>query len=137
MDDGQFGAPAGTIGESSVSNLKNEFRSIPDVSISQYAQDSRVLPRDVATGPMRGTTQRYADEDGNYITIGIIPETNNELGIAFFDRDDNLISKMTALTDYVYNPGTGKNVYQQKKLPDGTYGVAGANDGYDVADGYE
>lgn len=135
MDIGQFGAPVGNITDPSTSDLKNEFRSIPDVSVAQYVEDQRVLPRDVSTGVMRGT-QRYSDLEGNYITIGVIPDTNGELGIAFFDRDNNLICKMTALTDYVYNPSTGKNVYQSKKLPNDTYGVAGANEGYDVADGF-
>jgi hypothetical protein len=67
----------------------------------------------------------------------VIPETDGEFGIAFFDRDNNLIKKVTALTDYIYDPATEKNVYQAGKLPDDTYGVAGANDGYDVEEGFE
>ena len=43
---------------------------------------------------------------------------------------------MSGQTWYWYDPNTGYNVMQVGLLPDGTYGFAVANAGYNVADGY-
>lgn len=132
--DQPFGAPIGPMGGMPTTDLSDGFATINSVSIEDMAQSDRIQPRQMGTGGMRGT-QRIMNTDGSYITLGVIPNTS-DFGIAFFDSSDNLISKITALTDYVYDPTTGKNVYQSKKLPDGTYGVAGANTGFNVSDGF-
>lgn len=133
MEIGQFGAPVGNITDPSTSDLKNEFRSIPDVSVAQYVEDQRVLPRDMSTGVMRGT-QRIVNTDGSYITLGVIPDTNGEFGIAYFDSDGNLIAKSTGVTDYKYDVDNNKNYYQNGRLPDGSYGGVYVKEGYDVSD---
>ena len=93
-----------------------------------------VSPQLLQTGTLRGT-QRIVNQDGSYITLGVIPNSNGEFGIAFFDKNNTIQAKITALTDYKYNPSTGKNYLQTGKLPDGSYGTAWATDGYNVSDG--
>lgn len=110
----------------------DDFATISDVSVDAIA--SRVQPRQVATGVTRGTW-RINNTDGSYITIGVIPN-NGGFGFAFFDSSNNLVSKDTGVTEYVYDVSTGKNNMQLKKLPNGTYGFAVAASGYNVADGY-
>ena len=113
--------------------LSNGYTDIPDIAVDAIAD--RVQPRQVATGVTRGTW-RISNIDGTYITIGVIPNTDGEFGIAFFDSSDNFIKKVTAATEFIYDPTTGKNVYQAGKLPDDTYGTAAANTGFDVEDGF-
>ncbi len=66
--------------------LTNDFNNIPDVSIEQLAETQRVQPRSVATGVTQGTW-RINGTDGSYITIGVIPDSGNKFGIAFFRTD--------------------------------------------------
>lgn len=89
--------------------------------------------RKVQTGTLRGT-QIIAGTDGAKIVLGLIPNTT-DFGIAFYDASGNLVKKFVGATGYVYNPTTGKNVWQDGKLPDSTYGFANAADGYNVSDG--
>lgn len=133
MDNGQFGAPVGDIGQPLPGNLKNEYATIPDVSIADYARNNVVLPRDLSTGVMRGT-QRIQNTDGSYITLGVIPDTDGEFGIAFFDSSGDLISKSTGVTDYKYDLTTNKNYYQNGLLPDGSYGAIFVKSGVNVVD---
>src|SRR5690606_24566076 len=102
-------------------DLSNSFTDIPSTSIASLAQNQRVQPRQVATGVTRGTW-RINNTDGSYITIGVIPDTENEFGIAFFGADGQVIKKILALTEYLYDPDTGKNIMQEGKLPDSSYG---------------
>lgn len=152
MDD--FGASPGQVGDLSSSGLSNGFSDLPSNNVDSAFNSDRVQPRQVATGVTRGTW-RINNNDGSYITIGVIPNTNNEFGIAFFDRNNNLISKNqgttqylydatgnliyknTGETDYKYDVATGKNWYQSGKLPDGTYGLVIAEPGYDVSELFE
>lgn len=92
-----------------------------------------VQPNQVNSGVGRGT-QRFVNSDGSYVTIGQIPGTTNEFGIAFFDRSNNMISKNNGSTQYVYDITTGKNIIQMGKLPDGTYGLVVAKVGYNVSE---
>lgn len=125
----------------------------------------RVLPRQLSTGSTRGTqTVGYGDTkiDGsnNRITVGnsivldgdnnqiiVTSDGNSSLGMGsipgtsefgFFslDASGNLIMKIINGTLYVYDPISGKNTVQVGKLPDSTYGAAGANSGFNVADGF-
>lgn len=103
--------------------------------IGDLAQD-RVLPRQLSTGTLRGQLTIVGD-NGEKIVLGQVPGSETETAITFLDGDDNIVSKTTAQTDYVYNPTTGDVVFQSKRQPDGTYGVSGANEGFDVSEGFE
>lgn len=123
------------ISSGSSSTIIKSSYEIESRPISDLVQD-RVLPRQLSTGSMRGQ-QTILGADGSKIVLGLIPDTDNEFGISFFDRDGNVVKKITALTDYIYDASTGDNVYQAGKLPDDTYGVAGANEGFEVEEGFE
>lgn len=133
--DEPFGAPVGRIGDPLPEGLTNAFATIADRSVADMARSDRVIPRQVGTGVMRGT-QRIQNTDGSYITIGVIPDTDNEFGIAYFAADGDLIFKQLGLTSYLYDPTTGKNVMQIGQLPDDSYGWAVATTDHDVADGF-
>lgn len=126
MSDETLGLPVD--GQSS-----DDFATISDVAISSDSQ--RVTPQQVATGTARGT-QTYANIDGSYMTLGLIPDNGMDFGIAFFDPSGTLISKITSSTQYVYDKTTGKNIMQIGLLPDGSYGFAVARVGNNVADGF-
>lgn len=128
-----FGAPTGKLTDLSGAELKNEFASIPTRSVDDMVQSDRIQPRQVGTGVMRGT-QRIVNTDGSYITLGEVPDDSGDFGIAFFNADDELVSKDTGATEYVYDLNTGKNIVQFKKLPDGTFGLAIAKSGYDISE---
>lgn len=125
---------SGELGESADAQPSDNFATIPDVAIPADSQ-ARVTPQQVATGTTRGT-QTYANTDGSYMTLGLIPDGGTDFGIAFFDPDGTLISKVTSVTQYVYDKTTGKNIMQIGKLPDGSYGWAVAKVGNDVKDGF-
>lgn len=113
-------------------SITNTFELLPTTVLK--TQQNRVQPRQIASGDHRGTTERYVNSDGSYITIGVIPDTDGEFGIAFFNSSGDMVSKSTGLTDYKYDLSTGKNYYQNGKLPDGSYGSIFAKSGYDVVD---
>jgi YD repeat-containing protein len=153
MADQPFGAPIGNLNESSSNELKNELTNIQSQSVESMLQSSRIQPRQVGTGVMRGT-QRIVNTDGSYITLGAIPDTEDEFGIAYFDAngtlirkstesaefqyDDqgNLVATSTGTTDFKYDASTGKNYYQNGKLPDGSYGAIFMKPNYDVEDAF-
>ena len=84
MENGQFGASPGDIGQPLPGGLKNEYTSIPDISIADYAKNNTVLPRDITTGNMRGT-QTILGSAKSKVVIGNIPDTNSDFGVAFYD----------------------------------------------------
>lgn len=124
------GAPAGKLSDPGTSGLTNEFSTIADQSVD--AISNRVLPRQTTSGVTRGT-QRFISDDGSYVTVGNIPDTT-QFGIAYYDKNGNLIAKSTGLTDYKYDLSTNKNYYQNGALPDGTYGAIYVKTGIDVQD---
>lgn len=126
-----LGISPGELGDASASNLVNEYATIPDRPIE--AEADRVTPNQVSSGVSRGT-QRINNSDGGYMLMGAIEGT--EFGIAFYDASGKIVSKYTPYTDYVYDPTTGKNIMQTKKLPDGTYGYITVTPGNDVASAY-
>jgi hypothetical protein len=67
--------------------------------------------------------------------MGSIPNTT-EFGFFSLDASGNLVMKIVNGTLYVYDPSSGKNTVQVGKLPDSTYGAAGANTGFNVAQGF-
>lgn len=79
------------------------------------------------------TTQ---NADGSTLGMGLIPGSSTETGFFSLDTSGNLIMKIVNGTRYIYNPTTSKNVLQDGKLPDSTYGWSVAADGYNVAEGY-
>lgn len=113
----------------------NEFGVIPNVGMDTVMQNNRVQPRQIATGVLRGT-QRIQNVDGSYITLGVIPDTNGEFGIGFFDASGNIIKKVTATTDFYYDPTHETTMMEIGKMPDGTYNVAIAQEGNEVEDAF-
>jgi hypothetical protein len=112
---------------------KADFATILDNPIAPGTD--RVSPNQVMTGVTRGT-QTIVSQDGSTVTFGLIPGSQTELGVAFFDPKGNLISKNVGPTQFIYDITTGKNVMQIGKLPDGSYGTAVAATGFNVADGF-
>lgn len=133
--DAFFSAPTGKVANPAEDGLSNSFADITARSVDDLAQSNRVQPGQITTGVLRGT-QRIQNTDGSYITLGVIPNTNGEFGIAFFTATDDLIAKDTGPTKFVYDPTTNKNVMQIGKLPDGSYGWHVAATGYDVEDAF-
>jgi hypothetical protein len=110
-----------------------KYASVPDVPLVVDTAN-RVLPRQVSTGTSRGQ-QNILGADGSKVVIGEFGDTPPTFGIAFYDSGGNLVNKIVGPTQYVYDLTTGKNIIQIGKLPDGSYGMAVAKAGFDVADG--
>lgn len=125
--------------------------TVKQPSLSQ-SNISRVLPRQLSTGSTRGTqTVGYGNTkidgsnnritigtpDGGTIGFGAIPgSSTNEFGFFSTDADGDLIMKIVDGTFYTYDKDTGLNTVQVGTLPNGVGGIASANDGYEVADGF-
>lgn len=137
VKDQPFGAPVGKLDQPLAIELKNELSNIPSQSVEDMLRSERIQPRQMGTGVMRGT-QRIVNPDGSYITIGAIPDTSpEEFGIAFFDSEDTRIFKITGESMIFYDKNNDNNsVVQVGKLPDDTYGLAAANEGFSVEDGF-
>ena len=89
--------------DSSVSyKLSNDFSTVKVNDIENVIAADRVQPRQVSTGVTRGTW-RVVSNDGSYITVGLIPETNDEFGIAYWNSNGNLISKNDGTTETKYD----------------------------------
>lgn len=71
--------------------------------------------------------------DGTKTGIGVIPGTST-LGFYTLDTAGNVIQKIVGPTRYVYDLTTNKNIIQDGKLPDGSYGQATAKAGFNVSD---
>lgn len=112
---------------------------------------SRVLPRQLSTGTLRGTQSvgygntkidgsnnriTIGTPDGGQIGMGAIPgSTSNEYGFFALDVNGNVIMKIVGGTWFVDNPTQNLNVMQSGVLPDGNIGWAVAAPGYNVVDG--
>lgn len=83
------------LSDSTSYKLSNDFNTIPNNDIDNVINSNRVEPRQVATGVTRGTW-RINNTDGSYITIGLIPNTDNEFGIAYFQSDNTRIFTIDA-----------------------------------------
>ena len=89
--------------DSSVSyKLSNDFSTVKVNDIENVIAADRVQPRQVSTGVTRGTW-RVVSNDGSYITVGLIPETNDEFGIAYWNSNGDLISKNDGTTETRYD----------------------------------
>ena len=133
MNDGFFGSPVGKMSDPSDNDLKNEFANVSDQSVEAMAESNRIIPRQMQSGVLRGT-QRINNTDGSYITLGEIPDSNGDFGIAFFSADGDRLMTILANTITATDPTTNKRAALFGILPDGTGGVAGANSGFDVVD---
>lgn len=71
--------------------------------------------------------------DGTKTGIGQIPGST-DLGFYTLDTAGNVIQKIIGATRYVYDISTNKNIIQDGKLPDASYGQATAKAGYNVSD---
>lgn len=111
----------------------------------------RTLPRQVSTGQSRGTQAIgykgakidssnnqivLSAPDGSNIGIGSIPGFPAEVGLFSTNPQGQLIMKIVNGTMSVYDPATTLNSLQVGLLPDDSAGIAGANDGYNVDDGF-
>lgn len=74
------------------------------------------------------------NSDSTKTGIGVIPGST-QLGFYTLDASGNVIQKIVGPTRYVYDLSTGKNIMQDGKLPDSTYGQATAKTGFNVSDG--
>jgi hypothetical protein len=100
--DNPFGVDPGKVTDLSSSGLSNDFTNIANNDPFQNLESDRVQPRQVASGVERGT-KRIVNIDGSYITLGEIPDSGGEFGIAFFTRDGVLIKKDTGLAQTIYD----------------------------------
>jgi hypothetical protein len=97
-------------------------------------------PDGILTGSMRGTQQANQfiatnPADKTRIGMGLIPgSTTSEYGFFVIDAANNVIMKIVNTTRYVYDIANNKNVMQDGKLPDNTYGYAVAKTGKNVSD---
>lgn len=133
---GAFGGSTGSMDVLSAAGLKNGFVNISSTSLESYvASEDRVQPRQVSTGNSRGS-QRINNTDGSYVIIGMIPDTDNEFGIGFFDKSGKLQAKYLGATDYKYDTDTGKNYYRSGVMPDGTNDLVIVQSGDDVEDAF-
>lgn len=124
------------------SNVKGEMRQ---------SDLSRVIPRQLSTGILRGTQNVgtgttkidssnnrivISAPDGSAVGIGSIPDNSGDYGFFSLDADNTLSMKIVNGTMYAYDPETDLNTVQVGILPNGVGGIAGANEGYSVADGF-
>lgn len=72
--------------------------------------------------------------DGSRVGMGEIPNSGGQIGFFATDADNNVVWKRVGVTEYTYNPDTGRNIIQRDKLPDGTYGEVIVKEGVDVED---
>jgi hypothetical protein len=97
-------------------------------------------PDGILTGSMRGTQQANQfiatnPADKSRVGIGLIPgSTTGEYGFFVIDASNNIIQKIVSATRSVYDIANNKNVIQDGKLPDNTYGYAVAKTGKNVSD---
>lgn len=113
---------------------------------------SRILPRQLSTGTMRGTQNvgygtakidgsnnriTIGAPDGSTVGLGNIPNTN-PAQYGFFTQDANGKVIMTFINGRmtVYDT-TNTTRFEAGVLPNGTYGAAGSNDGFSVEDGFD
>lgn len=119
-------------------------------AFSTNSDQSRTLPRQISTGSTRGTqTVGYGNTkidgsnnritigtpDGGTIGLGSIPGTN-EFGFFSQNANGHLSMKIVDGTFYTFDETTGLNTVQMGTLPDGTGGIAGANQGFNVSQGF-
>lgn len=111
---------------------------------------SRVLPRQLSTGTLRGTQNvGYGNvkidgtnnriilgaTDGTSVGIGTIPnDSTGQVGFFATDTDGSLLYKVVNGTLYFYNKDTSVNYMQIGVLPDGSTGMAVAKAPYNVGD---
>jgi hypothetical protein len=120
------------------SDLRNEY---PNISTTPVQPESdRITPRQVSSGVERGT-KIIMNVDGSYIEMGALSDGSGDFGIAFYDAQGRIVSKMvgpdansTGKTDYYYDETTGRNYMQIGRLPDGSYNIAITQAPYNISD---
>jgi hypothetical protein len=131
---------------------EGKVESVDNAPIEEASYD-RVLPRQVSSGSTRGTQKvGYGNTeidgsnnrivitnptDGTSVGIGTIPGSiTNEFGFFALDENGEVVMKIVGPTRYIYDLDNDKNVMQDGKLPDGTFGWAVAKEDYDVEDAF-
>lgn len=100
------------------------------------------MPYTIGSGVTRGDqtlggTLTIANADGSSIVLGAVPaSTTNQYGISVLSANGSITQRTIGETIFIDDTTTGKNVIQIGLLPDGTYGLAIAEDGFNVADGF-
>lgn len=134
----------------------NPYSKKPTIASSNNSREgnmpdsdiSRVLPRQLSTGFMRGTQGvgskgakidaannriTLSASDGSTVGIGAIPETTTgEVGFFATDTDGSLLYKVVNGTLYFYDKDTQINYMQIGVLPNLSTGMAVAKTGYSV-----
>lgn len=129
-----------------------QFDSVENKSVGELSFE-RIIPRQISSGSTRGTQKvGYGSTeidgsnnrivitnplDGTSVGIGTIPgSTTGEFGFFALDEDGNVVMKIVGPTRYIYDLTNDKNVMQDGKLPDGSYGWAVAKENYSVEDAF-
>lgn len=76
------------------------------------------------------------NSDGSSVGMGLIPGTVAEFGFFATDANGSLVWKRVGPTGFTYDLINAKNILQDGKLPDGTYGWVSAVSGKNVAEGF-
>lgn len=118
-----------TIETVSGATLTNGFSTIRSNDIDSIIASNSVSPNQIKSGLTSNATQIF-NTDGSYMLIGRMAATG-ELGIAFYDKNDNLQAKYLGATDYKYR-SDGTNYWQAGTLPDGTQDIVIAATGEDL-----
>lgn len=135
--------------------------SVSSKSVGDLVQ-SRVLPRQVSTGIMRGTqgvgtggvkidsannritlgsiildgntnTITVENDDGSTVGLGPIPDTS-DFGFFATDTEGNVVQKIVGPTRTINDIENGVGRILDGKLPDDTYGTVMAKEGIEVED---
>lgn len=120
------------LSDSTSYKLSNDFNTIPNNDIDNVINSNRVEPRQVATGVTRGTW-RINNTDGSYITIGLIPNTDNEFGIAYFQSDNTRIFTIDA-SGFLFSYNSENRIKIGLKPDSSDIGIYLTPDGTDVID---
>lgn len=80
----------------------------------------------------------FRSPDGRYMMMGIYsnPGETVKFGIGMFDASNNLVSEVDFTAWKWHDITTDKNIMQAGKLPDDTYGMVVAKEGFNVDEAF-
>lgn len=123
----------------------NTLHDIKPVDVYGQAEQRRVLPRQLSTGAQRGEMTIFGKivvGDPNSNKRVIIGTNNDDFGffgaqVAGGDEQNPTIAwKIVGQTFYFYDLDDNRNIMQVGQLPDGTFNMVAAKDGYEVEDAF-
>lgn len=128
------------------SGTSNTMHDVQAFDPYRQAEQMRVMPRQLSTGAQKGEMTVFGK-----IIVGnpnnnerIIIGTNGD-DFGFFGAESNggdeanldIAWKIVGQTFYFYDiDDDGRNIMQVGKLPDGTFNMVAAKDGYEVEDAF-